>query len=105
MSRDLGLKMLKSKRIAVIGLGYVGLPLATEFAYFFPVIGLDINKERIEQLNHCNDITREVEEHKIRSILLSISPFDKKTGLYFTSNCEEISTANIFIITVPTPID
>ena len=85
-------------KIAVIGLGYVGLPLAVEFAQKHPTIGFDISQPRIEQLNSGYDRTLEVEDAYLAKV--------KKTfGFKSTSNLQEIKDCNIFIVTVPTPID
>tara|TARA_B110000008_G_C16963580_1_gene561133 strand:+ start:1050 stop:2327 length:1278 start_codon:yes stop_codon:yes gene_type:complete len=81
--------------IAVLGMGYVGLPLAVEFGKFFDTIGFDINKTRIDELNLLNDTTLEVSETEIRDS-------DK---LSFTLNLSDLRDCNIYIITVPTPID
>ncbi len=81
--------------IAVIGLGYVGLPLAVEFAKKREVIGFDINEKRIRQLNGDLDKTLEVSEQELKNA----------TGLRFTFNPEDLVAASIYIITVPTPID
>ena len=86
---------MDSAKIAVIGLGYVGLPLAVEFGKFRDVRGFDINKERIKQLNSGHDITFEVDSVDLRNA--------KK--LLFTDKLDDIAECNIFIITVPTPID
>ena len=88
-------KNLDSATIAVIGLGYVGLPLAVEFGKRRNVIGFDIKRERIEQLNAGKDLTLEVEEEELRSA----------TGLTFSSDPSELANARVFIVTVPTPID
>jgi len=84
------------KKIAVIGLGYVGLPLAIEFSKKYKVIGFDISKDRIENLKLCIDKTYETTKE---NILESI-----KNGILFTNKMEDIFSANIFIVTVPTPI-
>src|SRR5436190_21220620 len=96
--------MNKSKRIAIIGLGYVGLPLAMEFAKHFPVIGYDINKKRVDDLNTGKDHTFEINTEDLQRLLKKpANNFTK--GLYFTYRPDAIKTANVFIITVPTPID
>ena len=87
----------------MIGLGYVGLPLAVEFAKHYPVIGFDINQERIDGINQGHDSTLEVEDDNLQSVLLSVKPSEK--GLFLTSNLTEISDCNVFIVTVPTPVD
>jgi len=94
---------MKSYKISMIGLGYVGLPLAVEFAKHYPVIGFDINQERIDGINQGHDSTLEVEDDNLQSVLLSAKPAEK--GLFLTSNLSEISDCNVFIVTVPTPVD
>tara|TARA_Y100000589_G_scaffold291859_1_gene295638 strand:- start:23511 stop:24794 length:1284 start_codon:yes stop_codon:yes gene_type:complete len=94
--------MKKKPKIAIVGLGYVGLPLALEFAKKFNVIGYDINSKRVTDLNLGIDLTMEVTEKQLNSVLCSKS---KNVGLEITSNIEAVSQADIFIITVPTPID
>jgi len=85
-------------KIAVIGLGYVGLPLAVEFAQKHPTIGFDISQSRIEELNSGYDRTLELEDAYLDKV-------NKKFGFKSTSNLQEIKDCNIFIVTVPTPID
>ncbi len=93
-----------NKKIAVIGLGYVGLPLAVEFAKSYKVLGFDINNERIDELRKGIDHTNEVNlEALINSIELLIQNQD--IGLEFSSNIENLRQYNIYIVTVPTPID
>ncbi len=133
-------------KIAIIGLGYVGLPLARLFATKYPVIGFDINQSRIDELNSGHDSTLEVEDDILQAVLVSstftssdclVTTSDRllatasvisteaershssstdhssdvlvseqaKTGLYCSSNLEDIADANIYIITVPTPVD
>ena len=96
--------MKKKPKIAVIGLGYVGLPLAIEFAKKFNVIGYDINSKRVADLNIGIDITMEVSDKQLNNVLCSKSR-NKNVGLEIIANIEDISEADIFIITVPTPID
>lgn len=86
---------MKNTRIAIVGLGYVGLPLAVEFGKKIETIGFDINKERIQELKEGKDKTLEVDQVELRQA--------KK--LRYTINPEDISGCNIYIITVPTPID
>lgn len=83
------------KKIAIIGLGYVGLPLAVAFGKTRTTIGYDINEERVNQLSHGNDVTLECTEEELRSA----------GSLSFTTNPEHIKECSIYIITVPTPID
>lgn len=93
--------MQSSKTIAVIGLGYVGLPLAIEFGKKYKVIGFDINKQRIEDLNNGIDRTLEAD---IEGLKLAVS-LTGDQGLRFTSDKEVLKQANVYIVTVPTPID
>ncbi|WP_289043745.1 nucleotide sugar dehydrogenase [uncultured Olleya sp.] len=81
-------------KIAIIGLGYVGLPLAVEFAKKFNVIGFDINNTRIKELQNNIDVTLEV----------STKGLEETKTLIFTNETEDIKKANIYIVTVPTPI-
>lgn len=85
-------------KIAIIGLGYVGLPLAVEFAQKYPTIGFDILQSRIEELNSGYDRTLEIEYEYLDKV-------NKKFGFKSTSNLQEIKDCNIYIVTVPTPID
>lgn len=119
--------------IAVVGLGYVGLPLAIEFSKQYPVIGFDINGERIEELNQGFDRTQEADTDELKMLLTNFksrpessrfnyaelnanSKFTKDDtetltqeviikGISFTTDAEHLKAANTFIITVPTPID
>ena len=86
---------LNSIKLAIIGLGYVGLPLAVEFAKKRPLVGFDINKKRIKDLKIGKDITNEVSREQLL----------KSKKLLLTSNKKELVKANCYIITVPTPID
>ena len=93
-------------KIAIIGLGYVGLPLARLFATKFPVVGFDINQKRIEELNEGRDVTLEVEDVLLQKVLVDSNPFKGHTsGLFCTAHLEEIREANYYIVTVPTPVD
>lgn len=87
--------MDQEKTIAVIGLGYVGLPLAVEFGAKYKTIGFDVNPHRIEELEHGKDSTLEVGPES----------FAKAKKLYFTSDPELLKEADVYIVTVPTPID
>ncbi len=90
--------MIKDKKIAVIGLGYVGLPLAVEFGKKFSTIGFDINRKRVDELNAGIDKTLEVESKTLSSTL--------SNGLFsISSNKKDISECNFYIVTVPTPTD
>jgi len=90
-------------KIAVIGLGYVGLPLARLFATKYPVVGLDINELRIKSLKQGTDTTLEIEDAILKSVL--IDSLNETKGLYCTSDIKNIADCNYFIITVPTPVD
>src|SRR3954464_2504063 len=90
-------------KIATIGLGYVGLPLATEFAKKHAVIGFDINENRVKDLRNGNDFTLEVCSDQLHKVLKTEN--DDADGLFVTNCIEELRTANFFIITVPTPVD
>ena len=95
--------MMTNYIISVIGLGYVGLPLAVEFAKKYRVIGYDIKDKRILELSTGYDNTREVNDNELISVL---NPVDKEiNGLSFTSDLSKIELAEIYIVTVPTPID
>ena len=99
--------MKKKYKISIIGLGYVGLPLAVEFSKKFKTIGFDINSERISQLKEFTDNTLEVSENLLQSVSVNdIKEFDfSEKGFYPTDNLSYIEDSNIYIITVPTPID
>lgn len=81
------------RHVAVIGLGYVGLPLAVELAKKMPTLGFDINQLRITELSEGHDRTREVDESEL-----------KKTKLRFTSDLKDLASADFYIVTVPTPV-
>ncbi|MXS69627.1 nucleotide sugar dehydrogenase [Flavobacteriaceae bacterium W22] len=101
--------MKNQLKIAIIGLGYVGLPLARLFATKYPVIGFDINKDRIAELQSGRDSTLEVDDDLLRAVLLEENPLigneEIINGLYCSSDAKDISEANIYIVTVPTPVD
>ena len=90
-------------KIAVIGLGYVGLPLARLFATKYAVVGFDINPTRIDALRSGNDTTLEIDAASLKKVLLA-SPGDA-VGLYCSSSLDDIKECNYFIVTVPTPVD
>lgn len=90
-------------KIAVIGLGYVGLPLARLFATKYPVVGFDINQGRIQELNSGTDATLEVSEDLLKAVLID-KPWNAN-GLYCSARLDDIGDADIYIITVPTPVD
>ena len=82
-------------KIAIIGLGYVGLPLAVEFGKKFPVVGFDINQRRVLELQGGKDLTLEVDSSELLNLEM----------LSFSANLEDIQDCNVYIVTVPTPID
>ncbi|MFV0162214.1 nucleotide sugar dehydrogenase [Empedobacter falsenii] len=100
-------------KIAVIGLGYVGLPLARLFATKFPTVGFDINQKRINELNQGCDLTLEVADEVLQSVLVTENPINQLNdstvqpthGLFCSSNLDDIKDANIYVVTVPTPVD
>jgi UDP-N-acetyl-D-glucosamine/UDP-N-acetyl-D-galactosamine dehydrogenase len=94
---------LENKKIAIIGLGYVGLPLAVAFAEKYRVIGFDIDPSRINELNSGIDVTQEIEGELLMERLVGGNQF--KTGLFFTTDKDELRDCNVFIVTVPTPTD
>jgi UDP-N-acetyl-D-galactosamine dehydrogenase len=98
--------MAKTK-IAIIGLGYVGLPLARLFGTKYPVIGFDINQNRVTKLNEGHDDTLEVEDDVLQEVLVQdVDALNNKgKGLLCSSNVNEIEDCNVFIVTVPTPVD
>ncbi|MFN3998522.1 nucleotide sugar dehydrogenase [Algoriphagus sp.] len=96
---------IKNCKIAIIGLGYVGLPLAVEFAKKFPVIGFDIDKKRISDLISGKDYTLEVEDKLLSSVLKKVQPSVGQNGFFPTFDSTELSDCQIYIVTVPTPTD
>ncbi|MCT1523553.1 nucleotide sugar dehydrogenase [Sphingobacterium hotanense] len=94
------------RKIAVIGLGYVGLPLARLFATKYPVLGFDINQKRIDELRSGKDLTLEVEDDVLQEVLVQENPFNTETnGLYCSNQLADIEGANFYVVTVPTPVD
>jgi UDP-N-acetyl-D-galactosamine dehydrogenase len=96
---------MKNYKIAVIGQGYVGLPLSLEFANHFAVLGFDINEERINNLNDGIDVTLEAEQEKLDNALLIFKNSDGIKGYKATASLDDITDCNLYIVTVPTPID
>ncbi|MEX0291103.1 MAG: nucleotide sugar dehydrogenase [Flavobacteriaceae bacterium] len=90
-------------KIAIIGLGYVGLPLARLFATKYAVIGFDIDQSRINELQSGTDSTLEVDDEVLKAVLQDTP--DMKTGLYCTAQLDDIKDCNYYIVTVPTPVD
>ena len=84
---------MKKINISVIGLGYVGLPVAIELSKYFPVIGYDVSKKRIKSLNKNDDYNKDIVFNK------------KKLNIFFTNNENLSAKSNIYIITVPTPVN
>ena len=95
------------KTIAVIGLGYVGLPLALEFAKKYPTVGFDINTKRIKELKASINTTMEVESTSISSVLVpNLTQLQQRSfGFLPSMDRMDISDANVYIVTVPTPTD
>lgn len=90
-------------KIAVIGLGYVGLPLARLFATKYSVVGFDINQARVAELNSGTDSTLEVEDELLQSVLKKSA--SAENGLYCSTNLDDIKDCNYYVVTVPTPVD
>lgn len=86
---------LNNANIAIIGLGYVGLPLAVEFGKKYQTLGFDINQARIEELKNGTDNTLEVSDEELAAT----------KNLNFSCTVDELKSANVYIVTVPTPID
>jgi UDP-N-acetyl-D-galactosamine dehydrogenase len=99
--------MIESKippKIAIIGLGYVGLPLAIEFGKKYDVLGFDINQDRINELENGIDRTKEADLKTVTEVI-ELRKSDKNLGLHFSSDVNMLKAYNVFIVTVPTPID
>jgi UDP-N-acetyl-D-galactosamine dehydrogenase len=95
---------LAESKIAVIGLGYVGLPLAIEFAKKYKTLGFDINENRIEELSSGDDKTNEADLVALNETV-QLGKNNQFKGLTFSSDVNELNNCNVFIVTVPTPID
>ena len=95
---------MSTNKIAIIGLGYVGLPLARLFATKYPVVGFDINQKRIDELQIGKDSTLEVESEILKKVLKDSANLNKN-GLYCSNKLEDIKDCNYYIVTVPTPVD
>jgi len=95
------------KKIAIIGLGYVGLPLAVEFAKQYPTVGFDINGPRVDELMNGHDRTLEVEDEDLDKVIASdlISTEKNGKGLFCTTAVGDIESSNFYVVTVPTPTD
>jgi UDP-N-acetyl-D-galactosamine dehydrogenase len=93
-------------KIGIIGLGYVGLPLAVEFAKKYPTLGFDINQKRIDELKNYNDITFETDIKVLKKVIVdNKSNLNDNKGLWLTNDKDDLKEVNFYIITVPTPID
>ncbi len=90
-------------KIGIIGLGYVGLPLARLFATKYSVVGFDIQQQRVNELNSGLDVTLEVDKDVLQSVLID-APLSK-IGLYCSTNMQDLKECNYYIVTVPTPVD
>ena len=99
--------MKNNPKIAIIGLGYVGLPLAVEFAKQYKVVGFDINSTRVEELRNGEDHTLEVSSEDLKKVLVQAPGGlnHRRTSLLPSANVKTIAEANIYIVTVPTPVD
>jgi UDP-N-acetyl-D-galactosamine dehydrogenase len=97
---------MKNIKIAIIGLGYVGLPLARLFATKYPVVGFDVNRQRVNEIKQGYDHTLEVDESLLRSALIETNPINANTnGLFCSFDIEDIKGCNFYVVTVPTPVD
>ncbi len=91
---------MSSIKIAIIGLGYVGLPLAVEFAKKYPVVGFDINQNRVDELQRGHDATLEIESEHLKSVLCEHNPISAGNGhgLYVSSDSSDLADANYYIV-------
>lgn len=94
---------MTNEKIAIIGLGYVGLPLARLFATKYAVVGFDINQARVDELNRGEDSTLEIESDLLKSVLKSEN--SDENGLYCTTNTDDLKDCTVHVVTVPTPVD
>jgi UDP-N-acetyl-D-galactosamine dehydrogenase len=94
-----------SKKICIVGLGYVGLPLAHAFAKKYDVVGFDINENRIKELNEANDTTLELTSEQLKEVLPKFNTQLEDYKLTISNDIKQIEDCNIYIVTVPTPID
>lgn len=100
--------MHREYKIAIIGLGYVGLPLAVAFAEKFKVVGFDINLSRIQELKKFNDKTLEISSGQLQNVIISDENYvydNYNHGLFTTMNASDLADCNFYIVTVPTPTD
>lgn len=91
------MRQINETKIAVIGLGYVGLPLARLFSTKYPTVGYDMNQKRVDRLMQCHDDTLEVSDNLLSEAI--------SNGFKCTSNLDEIKDCNLYIVAVPTPVD
>lgn len=98
--------MNKEIKIGIIGLGYVGLPLAVEFAKIYSVVGFDINSKRLEEIKGNKDLTLEVDDQSLKDVnVKSRQTLESQKGLWVTNDKSDLKGCNFFIVTVPTPVD
>ncbi|TRX70533.1 nucleotide sugar dehydrogenase [Carboxylicivirga sp. M1479] len=93
---------MQNTKIAIIGLGYVGLPLAVEFGKLYPTVGFDIDQERVDELSKGHDRTLEVTDDYLQEVIKSST---KQAGISFSTQAAAMADCNYFIVTVPTPTD
>ena len=98
---------MENTKIAIIGLGYVGLPLAVEFAKLYQVVGFDINTQRVKELRSNLDVTLETTSEELEAVNLnSAEELDKAAvGLWISDDLSDIANSNFYVVTVPTPVD
>lgn len=104
MSNNKAADKVENAKIAIIGLGYVGLPLAIEFAKKYDTLGFDINQTRVQELSEGKDRTKEASMEELKNVI-SLKEEKKNLGLKFSFDKSELKKYNTFIVTVPTPID
>jgi UDP-N-acetyl-D-galactosamine dehydrogenase len=98
--------MKKDFKIGIIGLGYVGLPLAVEFAKKYPVIGYDINRDRVLELNDFKDHTLEIDSNDLKKVTVKSSKdLQSQNGFLASLDSQDLKDCNFYIVTVPTPVD
>lgn len=105
MTKEHSIRKTQHLKLCIIGLGYVGLPLAHAFAKKYEVVGFDIHQVRIDELNQAHDKTLELSSEQLKEVLPSFNSSLKINHLKLTTNIEDIRDCNVYIVTVPTPID
>jgi UDP-N-acetyl-D-galactosamine dehydrogenase len=106
MSNNVNNGIVDNAKIAIIGLGYVGLPLAIEFGKKYDVLGFDINRARVQELSEGQDRTQEADLEDLEHVITLKNRNDRQgIGLHFSYDVEDLKTYNTFVVTVPTPID